>query len=299
MPMVLTSDTKFLYVALRSPPFPVSSFSIDSATGSLTFLALAPLHYEMCHLSTDRSGRYLFASSYVSSKLTVNRIAQSGQIQAPAIQVVDTPPKAHCFLLDPTNRWGFSTSLGGDLILQHKFDVSTGTLSANSPAFVRTKSASGPRHMALHPQNQFLYVLNELDATIGCFAVDATTGTIEERQSICMLAGDEHPSPSAADIHITPEGRYLYASERSTNVIVAFLIDVSGKLTRIASFPTEPTPRAFSISPCGDFLLVTGEISNCISVYAISADNGNLTRVAREPAGSIPNWIEFVREQNN
>ena len=110
-----------------------------------------------------------------------------------------------------------------------------------------------------------------------------------------MLPSDTALSPSAADIHITPDGRFLYGSERATHRIIGFAVDhASGGLTWLGSFPSEPSPRGFNVSPCGRFLLVAGQISNRISVYLIDATDGHLTKVAEQDAGLNPNWIEVV-----
>jgi 6-phosphogluconolactonase len=295
MPMALGPDHKRLYVAVRSPPFPVTSFAIDAMSGSLTALATAELPDAMAQLSTDRSGRYLFGASYVGAKLSVSAIDGDGKVAGPAIQMVETPPKAHCILADPTNRWVFATSLGGDVILQMRFDANSGTLSPNSSPALPTKRGSGPRHIALHPAGNYLYVVNELDASIAGYAIDCETGTLEERQVVAMLDSDASSQPSAADIHITPDGRFLYASERTTDRLVVFEVDPQSKtLKRLGSFQTEPSPRGFAISPCGRFLLAAGQTSDRAAMHALDPRDGRLTVIGRHAAGSNPNWVEFV-----
>src|SRR5262249_43361406 len=145
------------------------------------------------------------------------------------------------------------------------------------------------------PGGRFLYVLNELDASINSYALDPERGTLEELQSIPMVSSDSQPPPSAADVHITPDGRFLYGSERRTHRIVGFAIDgATGGLTPAGSFETEPSPRGFRIAPGGRFLLAAGQTSNRIAVHAIDGHDGRLTRVSDTPAGSNPNWIEVV-----
>jgi len=295
MPMALDPDQKRLYVAVRSAPFPVTSFAIDAMSGSLTALATAELPDAMAYLSTDRSGRYLLGASYVGAKLSVSAIDGEGKVAGPAVQVIETPPKAHCILADPTNRWVFATSLGGDVMLQMKFDAIRGRLSSNAPHALPARRGCGPRHIALHPAGGYLYVVNELDASIAGYAIDCERGTLEEQQVVAMLESGASPQPSAADIHLTPDGRFLYASERTSNQLVAFEIDPQTRTLKLrGSFGTEPSPRGFAISPCGRFLLTAGQTSNLIALHSLDPRDGGLTLVGRHAAGSNPNWVEFV-----
>jgi 6-phosphogluconolactonase len=295
MPMALSPDRRRLYVAVRSAPYPVSSFSVDARTGALELLGTAALADSMAYIATDRSGRYLFAASYVGAKVTVNPIGPQGEVAVPALQILATPPHAHAVLPDATNRWVFATSLGGDVVLQHSFDAATGRLLPNTPDRVRTKPGAGPRHIAFHPVDAFLYLLNELDASINCYALDRDGGTLEERQSIPMLLSDPQHRLSAADVHVTPDGRFLYGSERTTHQIVGFAVDgATGWLTPVGTFATEPSPRGFRIAPGGHFLLVAGQKNNRIAVHAVDGHDGRLTHVFDTPAGSNPNWIEVI-----
>ena len=148
MPMAVTPDHRFLYAALRSDPFPASSFAIDRASGRLTHLATTPLQDSMAYIVTDRAGRYLLSASYPGNKLTVNPIDDKGQIGEKTTQIIPDKPKAHCIILDPTNKYCYATSLGSDTLMEWKFDPATGTLSPNGPGEVHTKQGAGPRHRA-------------------------------------------------------------------------------------------------------------------------------------------------------
>jgi 6-phosphogluconolactonase len=295
MPMALSPDRKRLYVAVRSPPFPLTSFAINEASGMLTALATTALPDAMAYLSTDRAGRYLFGASYVGARLSVSAIDGDGKVAAAAMQVIATPPRAHCILADLTNRWVFATSLGGDVILQMKFDAVEGRLAPSAPPSLPARPGCGPRHIILHPTGGYLFVVNELNASVVAYAIDTDSGTLQQCQSIAMLEPDLPFEASAADIHLTPDGKFLYASERVTNRLVAFKVEpVSGMLKRIGAFETEPSPRGFAISPCGRFLVAAGQISGHVAVHRIDPRHGGLTIVARHVAGSNPNWIEFA-----
>jgi 6-phosphogluconolactonase len=294
MPMALRPDRKRLYVAVRTQPYPVTSFALDDRTGSPSVLATTTLPAAMAYLSTDRSGRYLFAASYVGAMLSLSTIDEKGRVGGPAIQRLATPPKAHSILVDPTNRWVFAAILGGDQVLQLRFDAARGEIEPGSPP-MPARRGCGPRHLAFHPKRSWLYAVNELDATVTAYAVDGELGRLQELQSLPMLTPGASATPSAADIHLTPDGRFLYVSERTTHSLVAFAVDPrSGLLERLGAHATEPSPRGFAISPCARFLLAAGQESGQVALHAIDPTDGRLTLIARHPAGVNPNWIELV-----
>jgi 6-phosphogluconolactonase len=295
MPLAVSPDRRFLYAAVRSPPFPVSSFAIDPTSGRLLHLASCPLADAMAYIATDRTGRHLLGASYHGSKLTINRIGPQGAVEAPALQIHDTPPNAHCIVTDPANRHVYATSLGGDLVMQFGFDAASGRITPADPPGVRSKPKAGPRHLAFGPDGRFLYLINELDATITLYEVEARSGALAERQTVPLLPADFAAKPSAADLHLTPDGRFLYGSERASNTIAGFAVDPrSGRLTPLGSVPTEPPPRGFAIDPRGRFLLAVGQSSNRMSVYAIDRSSGALAKLADYPMGENPNWVEIV-----
>src|SRR5271168_2479753 len=129
MPMAVSPDHRFLYAALRSQPYTVASFTLDPATGRLTHLGNAPLADSMAYIVTDRSGRFLLSASYPGAKLAINPIDPSGRVGARPTQLLSTQPKAHCVVVDASNRYVYCTNLGGDVIMQLRFDAGSGTVS--------------------------------------------------------------------------------------------------------------------------------------------------------------------------
>ncbi len=294
MPPTLGPRASRLYVAVRSAPFPLTSYEIDGARGALAPLATARLPDAMTYIATDRTGRWLFAASYTGAKLSVSSIDEEGRVRGPAVQVIYTPLKAHCILADPTNRWVLATSLGGDTLLPFRFDVTAGRLTPAAP--VKLRAGSGPRHLIFHPDGRLVFLLNELDGRLLVHGFDPDDGALEERQSIALLGADAPTSFSAADLHLTREGGLLYASERVTSRVAGFAVEPeTGRLTPIGVWPTEASPRGFAITPCGRCLLAAGQTNNRIAAYAIDAASGVLDWFADWPAGSNPNWIEIIR----
>jgi 6-phosphogluconolactonase len=295
MPMAVSPDHRFLYAALRSDGFPASSFAIDRASGRLTHLATTQLQDSMAYIVTDRTGRYLLSASYPGNKLTINPINDMGHIVEQATQIIPDRPKAHCVLVDSANKHVYATSLGADIIMEWKFDPAAGRLSPIGPGMIQTRPGAGPRHLALHPNGRFLYLITETTDTIGAYAIDPQTATLTELQFVNALPADFKEQPAAADLHVTPDGRFLYGSERKTSTLAGYRIDPEkGTLSPIGHFPTEKTPRGFNIDPRGRFLLSVGLDSNAMTVYRIDPQSGALTSIKQHPIGQQPNWIEIV-----
>jgi 6-phosphogluconolactonase len=149
--------------------------------------------------------------------------------------------------------------------------------------------------MVLHPSGRFLYLITEITDTIGAYAVDPASGTLTELQFVDARPANFTDQPAAADLHVTPDGRFLYGSERKTSTLAGYRIDPDrGTLSPIGHFPTEKTPRGFNIDPRGRFLLSVGLDSNAMTVYGIDPQSGGLTSLKQYSMGEQPNWIEIV-----
>ena len=293
MPLALSPNRGVLYAAVRSAPYPCASYAVDPNYGALTLLGVAPLAAQVCYIVTDHTGRTLLSASYQGSKIASNPIDADGIVRSPATQVIDTPPQAHSILPDPTNRFVFAASLGGDCIVRTAFDAGSGVMKVLEP--VQAKPNAGPRHLRFSPDRRFLYLINEIDGTINAYRYDADRGGLTEIQSITLLPPGVSGRMASADLHLTPDGRFLYGSERVTNTLAAFRVDTaSGMLSPIGSVPSEDAPRGFAIDPAGSFLLCAGQNSNRVAVYAIDRQTGALARMHAHEVGENPNWIEFL-----
>jgi len=295
IPMAVSPNKKFLYAGMRGEPLMVAAFAIDASTGKLKHLGNGTLADSMPYITTDRTGRWLLSASYSGSKATVNPIGANGVVQAPK-QVLATPPSAHAILVDKSNKHVLVPSLGGDIVNQFTFDAATGTLTPNAPAGARTEAKAGPRHFRFSNDEKFVYLLNELDATLYVFSYDAKAGTLGKRsQVVSVMPPGVQVKPWAAEIQLTPDGKFLYASERTSSTISAYKVDTaSGMLTPVGVVPTEQQPRSFQIDPSGRYLYALGEKSDSMTGYSIDAATGTLTRLKQYPMGKIPNWIEIV-----
>jgi len=170
-------------------------------------------------------------------------------------------PHAHCVTMSPDNAFAFICDLGIDKVMVYKFDAGHGTLTPNDPPFVSVKPGSGPRHLAFRPDGKFAYLINEMGSTIITYAYDKKAGMLKEVQSVSTLPSDYTGANKAAEIQITPSGKYLFASNRGTENVVAFEIDSKkGTLKQIGTQSTEgKTPRHFGMTPSGKQLVICNQ----------------------------------------
>ena len=212
--------------------------------------------------------------------------------------------------MDATNKFVYVPTLGTDQMFQFTFDATTGRLASNTPAVAQLKAGVGPRHFAISPRQQVRLRAQRAAATVTTLSLDPRTGAADRGRlgggpAARVQARRRRPRGApgapprnvdndvwAADLHLTPDEKFLYISERTTSSLSAFRVDAaSGKLAYAGNTPTEKQPRGFAIDPKGKFLIASGEKSTTISVYAIDAATGGLRmlssiRSARAPTGS-------------
>lgn len=296
LPLAVSADRRFLFAAQRNEPYSVTTFSIDQSTGRLTERETGPLPDDMVYLTVDGTGRYLLAASYFGNKVTVSPIDLEGTVREES-QVIETLPNAHAIIIDPSNRFVLHTSLGGDAVYQQRLDGTTGKLTPNDPAIITVKEGSGPRHITLAPDSRFAYLLCELDGSVLVMPFDTAKGTLSAPTQVASaLPRRFEGEPWAADIHLTPDGAYLYASERRSSTIAGFRVNArNGMLTPLGSFETTRQPRAFAIDPSGRFLVSLGELSGRARVHGIDPRNGRLRTLRDYEVGTKPDWVEIVQ----
>ena len=315
MPMALSPNKRFLVAAVRSKPFAAYTYSIDKGTGALKLVGTGALSDSYPYIAFDRSGRNLLGASYGGNQVGVNRFGAEGKVSDP-LQIIPTARNAHSIIVDRSNRYAFVPHVGTDQVFMFKFDSKAGKLSANTPPVLQMKANSGPRHIIVSSDNKFLYLLNELTAEVTTLALDGKSGLLSVASTASALPADSKLVPGsprgavgvagapprnvdndiwASDLRLTPNGKFLYAAERTSSSIGAFSVDAaSGKLTYIGSTPTEKQPRGFNIDPSGRYMVVSGEKSDTISSYAIDPSSGALKEIGKYPTGKASNWVEIV-----
>lgn len=312
-PMGVSPDKRFLFAAVRAKPFTALTYAIDRKTGALTQVGAGRLAESLPYICVDKTGRYLLGASYGGSLISVNPIGKNGKVCEPK-QVMPTGRNAHAIITDKTNRYVFVPHLGTDQIFQFRFDAKTGTLTANTPPLVQLKAGHGPRHIIVSNDNTFVYVLTEMTGIVITLALDRKTGLLTAVGEASALPPGSTLRPGAprvpagqgetprdvsndiwaSDLHLTPDGKFLYAAERTTSALGAFSVDAAtGELTYLSHTPVEKQPRGFRIHPNGKFMVVSGEKSETISVYAIGSD-GRLALLQKCPTGRGSTWVEIV-----
>jgi len=196
-------------------------------------------------------------------------------------------PHAHWIGVTPGNLFAFVADLGLDEVLMYRFDANKGSLVPHEPAFAALEAGAGPRHIAIHSNGRFVYVLNELKSTVTVFSSAAEKKNqpyLVLKQEISALPKNFSGRNDAAEIALHPSGKFLYASNRGHDSIAIFSIDPAmGTLTLAAHVPTGgKEPRHFAIDPSGKYLLAENQLSNSVVVFKIDRATGRLT-----PSGEV------------
>lgn len=291
-PLAVDPEGRFMYAGLRST-CQMASLQVDPGTGSLSLLDTVALPSDPCFIATDRSGRFLFSAYYGAGAVAVHAITPDGRLSHAPLQWLETAPNAHAIQTDPSNRFAFVPHIAGpNLILQFTFDRESGALTPNPTPRVVPEGSVGPRHFCFHPRLDAAYFVNEQGCSVTAYHFDRSTGTLAPFQTLSTVPDGFSAENTCAQIHITPSGGILYASNRGHDSIAGFAIDPSsGRLRAIGQQPTEPMPRAFNVDPKGDFLFASGLVSGQLASYRIDRSSGSLQPLERYRVGERPMWV--------
>jgi len=178
----------------------------------------------------------------------------------------------------------------------YQLDLDSGNLVANKPAFVQVAPGAGPRHFAFHTDGTRAYVLNEIGNTVTAFNWDPGSGSLEEFQTVTTLPTEFSETSHTADLHIHPNGRFLYGSNRGHDSIAIFEIDPdAGGLTLRGWASTQGrTPRNIAIDPSGQFMLAANQDSDSIFTFRINDETGMLITTGSVTEVPMPVCIKFL-----
>src|SRR5262249_23637540 len=246
-----------------------------------------------CYLDVDKTGKAVLVANYASGSVAALPVKADGSLGEPASFIrhkgssVDPQrqkePHAHCIVVSPDNRYAFAADLGTDQILCYKLEPAAAKLTANVPPFARSPAGAGPRHLTFHPGGKRAYVINELLNSVTVFDYDADAGTLPEKQTISTLPREFKGTSYCADVKITPDGRYLYGTNRGHDSIAAYQIGEDGRLSLVAIEPSlGKGPQNLAVTPDGRWLLCANMAGDNVAVFRIDAKTGRLTS-AREP----------------
>ncbi|MEA1064485.1 6-phosphogluconolactonase [Apirhabdus apintestini] len=287
-PMVISPDKEWLYVGVR-PEFSVIAYRIAPDDGSLTEAGRAALPGSPTHLSTDKTGRFLFCGSYNAGCVSVTPLING--LPQPAVDIINGLDGCHSANISPDNRTLWVPALKQDRICL--FTLSDdGALIPQTPAEVRTVEGAGPRHIVFHPNRQYAYCVNELNSTVDVWELEDAHGDIACVQTLDMMPPEFTGTRWAADIHITPDGSHLYTCDRTSSQLSVFSVSEDGSVLALEGWqPTEIQPRGFNIDDSGRYLIAAGQQSHHIAVYEITQPAGLLVEQGRYAVGQGPMWV--------
>ncbi|MBF0575926.1 lactonase family protein [Dysgonomonas sp. GY617] len=304
--LVLDPSEKFVYSVTEDDGVETSAanaFSFDKQDGKLTFINKqltgggAP-----CYINIDSEGKHVVTANYSGGSLTYFSVNEKGGLET-ASQVISFAGKGadterqkqshiHCVQFTPDGKFLFANDLGTDKI--HKFNVNESGdnfLSVGNPAAFTVKGGSGPRHLKFHPNNKFAYVITELSGDV--IAFDYNDGNLKEIQTI---KADTVNAKGSGDIGITPNGKFLYASNRLKNdgLAIFSINEADGKLTKVGYRTTGVHPRNFAITPNGKLLLVACRDNDVIQVFKIDENTGLLEDTGHDIKLDMPVCVKFA-----
>jgi 6-phosphogluconolactonase len=293
--LALHPNGRFLYAVNElktfegKPTGTVSAFSVDPATGHLTFLNRQVSEgTDPCWVVVDAAGKNVLVANYTSGTVAVLPLSADGRLQPASsvrhgsgsgpVRARQEGPHAHTVVLDAASRFALWTDLGADRVRVDRFDAAAGTLEPNDPDGLAVEPGSGPRHLAWHPSGRAVYVLGELNATVSTLGFDAGRGSLELAQTLPARADGASAENTAAEIAVSPDGRFLYTSNRGDDDLAVFAID--GASLRLAPAGRVPSggrgPRSFALDPSGRWLVTANQGSGSLVVFR------------RDPATGLP-----------
>ncbi len=294
--LAVSTGGRQLHAAIRTSK-QFASFQIKPKTGELSELSLAPAGFNAAYITLDKTGGWLLSASYSEGVTGVSKV-ENGRVSGEPLQVIETGKKAHCIQVSPDNRFAFVPHVGElNKVEQFHFDADTGKLLSNEPPHMAAGEGQGPRHMQFHPNGKWAYFVNEQGQSVSLCDYDAAKGTMTPRQTVPTVPPDWDLSQgSCADIHITADGQFVYASNRGHDSIAMFAVnEADGTLTSLGQEPTAKTPRSFCLTPGDAYLVSAGEGAASLVVYRRDSVTGRLEVVKTYTCGEGPAWVTSTR----
>lgn len=293
--VAFSPDKKNLYAVNElkqfegNPTGALSSFSVDTSSGGLRFLNTLPTGgTDPCHVAVDDTGGLVFVANFMSGSVALYKTTAEGSIEGPKDFVqhhgssLDPQrqggPHAHAVIYDAATKLLYVPDLGKDSVVVYRVDSATGRLEAQAGLDIAVPPGAGPRHIEIHPDRRYAYLVNELDSTVSVLAFDPHDGSMHIVQTSNLLPAGFSGQSTSADLHIAPAGDFLYCSNRGHDTITGFRIDrESGFLSLIGHTSTGgKTPRNFLIDPSGTMLIAANQDSDTLVSFRIDQNTGRL-----------------------
>jgi len=305
--LTVSEDRKYVYSVneIGEGKGSVSSFSFDAETGQLDYLnSISSGGNGPCYISVDTMNKFVFVGNYSGGSLAAVPIKPDGSLgssiqsirhEGKSIAPQQQGPRVHASVLSEDNKFLYVPDLGTDKIHIYNVDVTKpNPLKPSNPEYVQVKAGGGPRHFTFHPNHKFAYSIQELTGTVTFF--EYYKGNLKTMQSVELVSKDSNGPADAADIHISPDGKFLYGSLRgSINELVIYAIDGKGMLNYVGRQSTlGKGPRNFAIDPTGNFLLVGNSGSDEIVVFKRDQSSGLLTPTGETINVGSPVCLKFA-----
>lgn len=272
-------------------------------SGKLTKLnEVRTVNASTCHITLDATRQCLIVASYhgglvglspVLEDGRIGRIADVHQHEGSSIHPAQSQARAHSVFLDAANRYAVACDLGADKLFVYRLDADGKQLIPHGE--MALEPGSGPRHFAFHPSGKYGYVINELGSTITAFSYDGSKGTLVERQTVSTLPDSFDGENGCADIHVSPDGRFVYGSNRGHDSIVVMAVGEDGLLSVVEHVSSGGGhPRNFALSPDGRFVLVANRDDNNVVTFKRDAVSGRLTPTGDELKVSKPVCVKLM-----
>lgn len=308
--LAVSAGGRFLYSVLETTTFEgrhggaVGSFAVEVKTGALTALNVQPTEGgDPCHISIDRENRFLFASNYGEGTVSAFPLNADGTI-APVSSILrhtgsgpvagrQESPHAHFAALSPDGKYLCAVDLGVDSVFLYPSSPDAFVASAGRLT-VKLKPGAGPRHIAFHPSGRYAYVVTELSNEVVAFAYSPEYG-LRELQYVPALPPGYAGESWCAAIHVSPDGKTLYASNREHDSIAVFAIDeMSGRLDPVQYAAAGGRwPRDFAVDPTGRYLLAANQKSDNLVVFKIDEKDGRLEETGITAGVPMPTCVKF------
>lgn len=303
--LVVAKDLKHVYSVSEGSGGSISAFSFDAAAGKLNFLNSAPSGGNgPCYVSVDDQKKFVFAGNYGGGSLgaipinadgSLSQDIQSIQHEGKSVKPNQDKPHVHAAVLSKDNKFLFVPDLGTDKVNIYNVDVTKSKpLSPGTPAFASIAVGGGPRHFDFHPNGKFAYVIHENTGEVTVF--DYTKGQLKEKQRVSMPVAGYTGNIHGADIHVSPDGKFLYGSMRAEiNELGIYSIDKKGMLTFVGRQSTlGKIPRNFAIDPTGNFLLAANQNSDEVVIFKRDKKTGLLTDTGKRISVGKPVCLKFA-----
>ena len=306
-PMAFSPDRKLIYAAQTNAgdlPAVVSTLE-RQADGSLKLLKTAKINSRAPYIQVDKSGKFLLAAHYGPGEVTMYRIVD-GLCTDEMLDLHKTEKTAHCIEVDPSGKFVFVPHTAPNKVYQYTLDATAGKLVPNKRPFAKGPDEDHlyhqPRHIAHHPTLNMAFTSNERGGRISSWKFNTRRGTLKLVDTLSTLPPNYEGNSAAADIHITPNGRFAYVSNRDVtkrpegtamkDTLAAVSINPEdGTMKIIGHYATGHHPRSFCIDLTGNFVFAAGQRSSNLYAYRINQQTGALEHLKTYASGGVPIWV--------